>query len=165
MITQMHQLSKELIIKGFIRKFGSELEALVQSAKAAHLAATHEESKAEDRHDTFAIEASYLAAGQAVRVAELEKTLQEFEAYLSAGVTHAKITLGALITYQLDRQTFHAFVAMLGGGSKIQIDATTIQVLSLQSPLGETLEGYKSGEEIEFEVRGVEKTYKVISIH
>src|ERR1035437_4898036 len=99
MITHMHHLSKELIIKGFIQKFGSELAALTQSARAAHLAATHEESKAEDRHDTFAIEASYLAAGQAVRVAELEKTLQEFEGYLTSGTTHTGISQGSLISY------------------------------------------------------------------
>ena len=160
----MQHLSKELIIKEFIQKFESERSSLIQSAKAAHAAATHEESKAEDRHDTFAIEASYLAAGQAVRVAELEKTIQEFEGYLTSGSSHTKIYPGALVTYQLDGQTFHVFVAMLGGGAKIQSDGNTIQVLSLQSPLGETLDGYKTGEEIEFEVRGVEKTYKVISI-
>lgn len=137
---------------------------LVQSAKAAHSAATHEESKAEDRHDTFAIEASYLAAGQAVRVAELEKTIQEFEAYLSHRVVHFSVSLGAFISYELDQAVHYAFVSTLGGGSKIQIEALTIQTLSLQSPLGETLEGAKLNEEINFEIRGLEKTYKINSI-
>ena len=162
--TMKSKPDKDLIIKGFIQKFEAELAALIQSAKAAHTAATHEESKAEDRHDTFAIEASYLAAGQATRVAELEKTLQEFEGFLTGGISHTQIALGSLITYQLDDKTFHAFVSSLGGGSKIQIDSTTIQTLSLQSPLGEALEGSKVDEEIEFEVRGSEKVYKIISI-
>ncbi len=157
-------LSKELIIKGFIEKFRSELSALIQSAKAAHAAATHEESKAEDRHDTFAIEASYLAAGQATRVAELEKTLQEFEGYLSSTTNAPSIFRGALFSYELEGQIHHAFCALLGGGSKIQQGTATISVLSLQSPLGEALEGSKIGEAIEFEVRGVDKIYKILSI-
>ena len=156
--------SKELIIQGFIDKFVNELSMLVQSAKAAHLAATHEESKAEDRHDTFAIEASYLAAGQAVRVAELEKTILEFETYLTHKTKHHSVHLGCLISYELDQAVHYAFVSTLGGGSKIQIGAIIIQTLSIQSPLGETLEGAKLNEEIEFEVRGLEKNYKIISI-
>ncbi len=155
---------KELIIQGFIDKFESELSALIQSAKTAHSAATHEESRAEDRHDTFAIEASYLAAGQAARVEELQKTLQEFQSYLSAGVHQTQVALNTSFSYELDGQTFYSFVSNLGGGSKIQLGSVTIQTLSLQSPLGEALEGAKVGEEIEFEIRGLEKTYKIISI-
>ena len=72
---------KSAVILQFIQKFEEEISALTQSAKAAHEAATHEESKSEDKHDTRAIEASYLAAGQAARLAELEKGLEEFRKY------------------------------------------------------------------------------------
>ena len=154
------KIDKEFVIKSFIEKFESELSALVSSAKAAHAAATHEESKAEDRHDTFAIEASYLAAGQATRVAELEKTIQEFDSFL------AHRTATRLITYTGDGNTSHALFANSGGGSKIQIgtgtDQVTIQVLSLKSPLGEELSHGKEGEEITFENRGVEKTFRIV---
>jgi transcription elongation GreA/GreB family factor len=153
--------TKEQIIQSLIRHFESELSALIQSAKAAHSAATHEESRAEDRHDTFAIEASYLAAGQATRVEELQKTLKEFEGYLSSCAPLSKITLGAFVTYLSDDQPFYVFVSQHGGGTKIQIESETLQVLSLQSPLGESLEGAKAGEEIEFELRGSVKEYRI----
>lgn len=156
--------SKELVIQEFIRYFEAELSALIRSAKAAHSAATHEESRAEDRHDTFAIEASYLAAGQAARVEELQLTLGEFEGYLSGCAPQSHIALGSLVSYELDGQIFHAFISTLGGGTKIRIGSDTVQVLSLQSPLGEALEGAKAGEEIEFEIRGAEKTYRIISV-
>ena len=156
--------SKELIIKGFIEKFRSELSILTQSAKAAHAAATHEESKAEDRHDTFAIEASYLAAGQAVRVADLEKTLEEFEGYLEHPVSLNQVRLGALITYELDQKLHHAFFSKFGGGSKIEIESIPFQVLTLLSPLGEALEGTQANEEVDLELRGSEKTYRIISV-
>lgn len=158
------QLSKELVLKSFLEKFNTEHASLIQSARAAHLAATHEESKAEDRHDTFAIEASYLAAGQATRVAELERTLQEFETYLSGTGNPDQVTLGKLITYESERIISHVFFAVLGGGCKIQIASHSVQVLSIQSPLGEELQNAKVGDTIIFELRGIEKLYKILAI-
>lgn len=157
-------LSKEVIIKAFIEKFQGELSALIQSAKAAHSAATHEESRAEDRHDTFAIEASYLAAGQAARVEELQKTVQEFEGYLASNSHAPQIGKGSLVNYELDGVSHFAFFSIHGGGSKIQIGSTSIQILSLKSPIGEELEQAKAGDSVEFEIRGVEKSYEIISV-
>ena len=130
------KISKEQVLQGFIHQFKAERDSLVQSAKAAHLAATHDESKAEDRHDTFAIESSYLAAGQAVRVAELEDTVREFEAYLVATAPHIQVGRGTLVTYDYDGVASVALIALLGGGSKIRIGSQTVQVLTLKSPLG-----------------------------
>lgn len=157
------KLSKEAVLKGFIEKFKAEHQALVQSAKAAHQAATHEESKAEDRHDTFAIEASYLAAGQAARVDELDQTIQEFESFLAGSAHHSSISLGDLVTYECDGITLHAFLAKNGGGTKLQIDGATVQVISPTSPLGDELMGRNTGEEFELELRGITKEYKILS--
>jgi len=152
------RVDKETVIKAFVEKFESELSALILSAKTAHAAATHEESRAEDRHDTFAIEASYLAAGQAARVAELQKTLQEFNGFLG----HLKSA--KLISYQCDQGIFHALFAHLGGGTKIHIDSDCFQVLSVKSSLGEELMHSNAGESVVFEHRGVEKEYRIIAV-
>ncbi len=154
--------SKEAVLKGFIEKFKAEHAALIQSAKAAHQAATHEESKAEDRHDTFAIEASYLAAGQAVRVEELNQTILEFENFLTGTNQHDTITVGDLVTYACDGSTTHAFLAKNGGGTKLSIDGVTVQVISPTSPLGDELMGRKLGEEFELELRGSVRDYRIL---
>jgi hypothetical protein len=155
--------SKEAVLKGFIQKFRDEYNALVQSAKAAHQAATHEESKAEDRHDTFAIEASYLAAGQAARVDELDQTILEFEGYLAGTPNHPTISIGDLVTYECDGLVTHAFLAKNGGGTKLQINGTTVQVISPTSPLGDELIGRNTADEFELELRGNTKEYKILS--
>jgi transcription elongation GreA/GreB family factor len=154
--------SKEAVIKGFIEKFRAEHAALIQSAKAAHQAATHEESKAEDRHDTFAIEASYLAAGQAVRVEELDRTIVEFESFLAGTSHHDTITVGDLVTYECDGAITHAFLAKNGGGTKLTVDGITVQVISPTSPLGDELMGRKTGEDFELELRGQVREYRVL---
>ena len=155
--------SKEAVLKAFAEKFKAEHAALIQSAKAAHQAATHEESKAEDRHDTFAIEASYLAAGQALRVQELEKTIEEFEGYLAGTAQHPAIDAGDLVSYECDGTVTHAFLAKNGGGTRLQINGATVQVISPTSPLGEELLGLKPGDEFEVELRGQTKTYRIRS--
>ena len=157
------KFNKEQAIKALIFQIESELTSLVKSAKTAHAAATHEESRAEDRHDTFAIEASYLAAGQATRVSELTRTLQEFQTYSSQGPLDW-VRPGALVTYHSEGHTSFVFFAILGGGTKITLDEIPIQVLSMKSPLGESFLDARMGEEITFENRGIEKTCQIISI-
>src|SRR4051794_4441922 len=89
-------IDKNKVIQSFIDHFSAEYQALVKSAKAAHEAATHEESKSEDKHDTRAIEASYLAHGQAMRVAEIENVIEELKHYLGRKPA-TRIQPGALI--------------------------------------------------------------------
>lgn len=156
--------SKTSILSGLIAKFEHELNNLIQSAKSAHLAATHEESKAEDKHDTFAIEASYLAAGQAVRVEELEKTLLEFKGYLEGTSLSTRASLGSVMQFKNEGKIQTVFLALLGGGTRIDIEGVMVQVVSVRSPLGESLIDTQSGESVDVEIRGTEKTYQVISI-
>jgi transcription elongation GreA/GreB family factor len=156
--------TKADVLKGFIEKLKDERNALVASAKAAHLAATHEESKAEDRHDTFAIENSYLAAGQAARVAEIEQTLVEFEHYANQSAPHVQVGPGSYICYDCDGLKCFALITVLGGGSKLEMDGKSIQVISLKSPLGEELESARPGEEITLELRGIEKDYRLLEL-
>ena len=55
------------------------LAAGTQAARATSDAATDPDSKAENKYDTRNLEASYLARGQAFRVAETMEALREFE--------------------------------------------------------------------------------------
>ena len=128
------------------------------------MAATHEESKAEDRHDTFAIENSYLAAGQSARAAELEATLHEFEGYLQQKAPHIRVGRGSLVEFELNGIRQWGITSNLGGGTKIQANGQPLQVISLQSPLGEALEGCQAGEITSFEVRNQERDLEVLQV-
>src|SRR5208283_6063519 len=63
------------LLKVFEAQIASDLTVLKQASLAAHDAATHAESKAEDPYDTRGIEASYLAGAQSKRAMELEELL------------------------------------------------------------------------------------------
>ena len=59
------------------------LEVVLDNSKKAaiqaHEAATNGETVAENKYDTFGLEASYLAAGQSKRVSECEENLKIFK--------------------------------------------------------------------------------------
>ncbi len=158
-------MDKTLILQKFIEQFEAEVFEQTQSAKSAHAAATHEESKAEDRHDTFAIEASYLAAGQATRIQDLNRVILDFRAYLErSSQVFTRATEGALLTLKMGTRQMHAFFAKSGGGSTLKMGATEISVVTVESPLGDALLDATVGDEVEVESKSGVRVYTVIKI-
>src|SRR3954471_18577763 len=105
-----------------------ELAALVQAAKAAHEAATHEESKAEDSHDTRGLEASYLAGAQAQRAAELQSqiTMWKFLPLREYGAEDLACP-GALIELEHGKTRAFYFIAPRGGGLVMRLEGRPVQ--------------------------------------
>lgn len=161
-MVDLKQRKKEVLTK-FLEHFEKEMSALVASAKAAHQAATHEESRAEDRHDTFAIEASYLAAGQATRVNELEKCVQEFRQYLEDLHVHQLIQLGSLIKIRNIKEQ-EVLIALHGGGAQVDVQDRLLSVMSPNSPMGEELMGFSAGDEFSLETKAGTRTVQIIEV-
>lgn len=165
--------TKPKVIAAFIAKFESEAEALAASAKAAHEAATHEESKAEDSHDTRGVEASYLAGAQSARIAELKAVILEYKALHATsllGKPLASIAAGALVTIQplvdadsekLKGSAIHALFAVRGGGTAVEIDGQAYSVFTPTSPIGEAIFGGAAGEVVEIESKGGGRAYRI----
>lgn len=161
----LHGLTKKQILENFISLLNEELKALTQAALASHEAATHSESVAEDPHDTRGIEASYLAGAQSQRVVELQKQIQMFHQLPARPWAKGEpIGLGAVVELVLEgRHTFH-LLAPTAGGLNLKVGEGGIQVVTLQSPLGEALEGAKAGESIEVEIQKATREYEIRSV-
>lgn len=122
-----------------------------KAAYDAAEAATHAEAKPENDKDTRALEASYLAAGQAERVRALEIALRHLVGLELQDVSASKpICASAVITLE-DAAGNRAvyFMSPHGGGLKLNLEETTIQVVTPQSPLGKALLGRVLGDTIE----------------
>lgn len=158
-------MDKALALQKFIAQFEAEIREQSESAKAAHSAATHEESRAEDRHDTFAIEASYLAAGQAARIHDLHAVLAEFRAYLDlSSKKFSAVQEGALLQLKYQGKLQHAFFAQAGGGTLLATESGEISVVTRKSPLGDALWDAGAGDEVEVESKNGIRVYQVVSI-
>lgn len=127
------------------------LQAGLAMASAAYDEATHAESKAENKYDTRGLEASYLAAGQAVRIASLRRLAAFFD-QLGDGVLTEEVVvgLGALVALQDGQGVVRwSFVAPDGGGIAVTLEGTEVRVVTRDSPLGEAMLGAVEGEVLE----------------
>lgn len=160
-------MDKREILNRIVEKLQLEVTGLLAAAHAAHEAATHEESRAEDSHDTRGLEASYLAGAQAQRAADLSALISVYRLMpLKEFGPSDAIAPGALVELmsQGNGRKAHYFVVPRGGGAAVQAQGLAIQVIAPQSPLGEALIGRRAGEEFEVETQGVVREYEVVSV-
>lgn len=152
---------KKALITKIALELEQELELLRKAANASKEASIHEESRAEDSHDTRSTEAGYLAAGQAQRTAEVEGQLKYFRGLEAIDFAGGKrIAAGAWVQLRQGSAQPRYFLVVTGGGRRID----GVQVLSTASPLGEALLGAQEGETLEWEMGGRTLSAEVLSV-
>lgn len=155
-------IDKTRVLAALRAKIEADLATMTASQREAQEAATHEEAKPEGDKDTRAIESSYLARGQAKRVAELTDAAGRVGALeLRVFAEGARIAVTALLTIDDGDEAAHYFVAPAGGGVRLVVDDVTIRVITPASPLGRALLGKAAGDEIEVKLPQGSKDYAV----
>jgi transcription elongation GreA/GreB family factor len=142
------------------------LTAALDVARASHAAAvagaTDAEARPENDKDTRGLEQSYLARGQAARVAELEVATTETTALV---IKHFQPTdavgMSALVEVNEGDFTHGYFIAPHGGGTVL---AGGIQVVTLASPIGRALLGKRVDDEVELRLPGKLRSLVIVSI-
>ncbi|GGJ78562.1 GreA/GreB family elongation factor [Pseudomonas matsuisoli] len=133
------------------------------SLKAAHEAATHEESKAENKYDTRGLEAAYLADGQRRRLAEIETALAAYR-NLQAGSQYAVVRVGALVLLESEGAERWVFLGPDGAGLKVTLHGAEVLVISPRSPLGAAILGMALDDEVDVNVGGRRHRYSIVHI-
>ncbi|HEX5037921.1 MAG TPA: transcription elongation factor GreAB, partial [bacterium] len=130
-------MDKKRILETLLDEMRAKLSVLIQSAHAARQEATHEDTKAENKYDTRAIEAGYLAGAQAERVAQLQATISFFERLeLKSFSSKTPIEMTALLELKSDGKKTWNFLLPQGGGMKVRQDDRDVFILGVQAPLG-----------------------------
>ncbi|GAB3475118.1 hypothetical protein [Marinomonas epiphytica] len=136
-----------------------------KAALQAHAAATNTESIAENKYDTFGLEASYLAHGQSARVQQAELDSQEFRGWQVGDLSQNQhITSGALVAIepnQLPEQSRYLFICPWAGGLRIELDQITVLLISPESPVAKKLIGRERGDECAMTFAGKEGDYYI----
>jgi len=159
-------VNKKEIIEKFVAKIAADLAVITQSAVAAHGAATHAESKAEDKYDTRGLEASYLAGAQSKRALELQASLDMFRHVdLKAFDAKTKIASTALIELEDEDGEKSQYLLMpTSGGLTVTHDGKTVQCITPQSPVGEALLGSLVGDQITVHLRGKMRSLDIVGV-
>lgn len=143
-------MNKKRIVREIISVLSSNLTVLSTAARAAHDAATHAECLPDNKYDTTALEASYIAQGQANRAQEIRVALESYRTLtLHNYDDDTPIRLTALVTLEGEGGIVRRFfLGPQAGGMKIADGDGEIVVITPGSPLGRRLLGLRCGEEV-----------------
>jgi transcription elongation GreA/GreB family factor len=157
-------IDKTELLQRIIAQLAHDLELLFSAAKAAHEASISEENIPDNKYDTLALEASYVAQGQANRAQKIRQSLETYKQLppLSDGDV---VRLTSLVTIEADggaRKTL--FIGPLEGGLKIRFQETEIMVITPASPLGRELIGKAVGDTVEVGDGSSRIEYEVVAV-
>jgi transcription elongation GreA/GreB family factor len=158
--------AKQILKDELLRLVTSQRDAMRAAQKTTAEAATHPEAKPENSKDTRALEQSYLARGQAGRLADLESAVIAIERMPLRDLPEgAPIGLGAQIEIcELGPPdtTRRLWIAPGGGGERIAFG--TVDVITPASPLGRALLGRTAGEVVEYAIAGKPRELRIDGI-
>ncbi len=141
----------------------ADLAVREKAYREAAIAATHEEAKPENDKDTRALEQSYLARGEAMRVEELRQALADVRAMSLRTLGEGEAaTLGALVSAEEDAARLLLWIAPAGGGARLE--EGRVQVVTPKSPLGRALLGRRAGDELEIALAGRTRTLLIAGV-
>ena len=153
---------KRTLVEALVARLRADLDAMERAQRATVAGAISEEAKSEHAKDTRALEQTYLARGQARRVADLRAgiarvlamPIREFEA-------DAAIAAGALVSIEAEEGASVLFVAPFGGGLRLERGE---QVVTPASPLGRALIGRRAGDDCELVLDGRTRVFSIRSV-
>lgn len=159
-------MTKENILSSILAALTADLATLTAAARGAHAAATHAECLPDNKYDTTALEASYVAQGQANRAAEIRRALERYRALtLRPFDEETPIRLTALVTLESeDGRRRQVFVGPDAGGLKVGEGEAECIVITPESPLGRALLGRVCDDEIDVEQGEERKSYTVVAV-
>lgn len=139
--------TKAELIAAVLASLEAELAAIERVAAMARDEATSEETRSEGKYDTRATEASYLARGQARRIADL-RALCEWFRQLTPHRTES-VALGSLVELAGPRPGMVLLAPT--GGPTIEMGGWPVRVISPDSPLGQAIWEAEEGDSVELE--------------
>lgn len=142
-----------------------EIRVLQKSLDSASEAATHPESKPENKYDTRGLEASYLAGAQRERLQELKSVLMLLQNMsLRDFAEEDRIAPSALVELEHDGKSSLYFILPLGAGFGLQWEGQPVLVLTPQAPLGQVLMNKMVGDIVKLKTGSTLKEYEIVRI-
>jgi transcription elongation GreA/GreB family factor len=157
---------KQQLVQTIIADLEADLALFFAAAKTAHEAATHEECAPDNKYDTTALEASYLAQGQANRAQEIRVALEGYRNLVLQGFDdESPIRLTALVTLEDENgNQRRLFLGPYAGGMKILAADGEIVVITPGSPLGRSLLCKQVGDELQAEEHALTTAFTVVQV-
>jgi len=159
-------MDKTLLLSLIIDRLQTDLTILERAALSAHEAATDAENVPDNKYETLALEASYIAQGQANRAQQIRLALGSYKKLESRTFRgDEEVRLTAMITLEDgDGKARTVFLGPAAGGLKIQLEGQEVTVITPDSPLGRSLLGKQVDDSVELEMGTGLREYEIVAI-
>lgn len=155
---------KRALLEALRAHLENEIATMRRIAMDAAEAATHEDNRPESDKDMRSTEASYIARGQAARVAELERELGLLGLLDVRAQVGGTASVGSLVTVRSQGKNSRYFLVPSSGGVALDAAGVTAQTLSVKSPLGAALLGLSEGDEAELNGPKADRVYEILKV-
>ena len=157
---------KEAVFAALDEVLMRQIDDAKRRAKASADAATHEESRQEDKHDMRSTEESYLARGQAQRVADLEMDRATLRSLVRLDFRDGRpIASSALVALEdADEDLMVVLLAPAGGGQSARVQGVDVRVVTPTAPLARALVGKEEGDEVLVIAGRSTREYEIVGV-
>jgi transcription elongation GreA/GreB family factor len=156
---------KTWLVEQLMPLIEEEIRVLQKSLDSASEAATHPESKPENKYDTRGLEASYLAGAQRERLQELKAVVTLLQNMPLRNFTEDdRIAPTALVEVEHEGQASLYFILPQGAGFSLQWEGRPVLVLTPQAPLGQALMNKMVGDTVNVRIGATRREYEIIHI-
>ena len=158
-------MDKKQVLQQLQQLLEATYQISIDAAQRAHDTATSSENIAENKYDTLALEAAYLAHGQSMRALQCDEDIQLFKS-LPVTTQVTKVALGALVLLLNENELQKwLFLGPAAGGLKVLVDGVEVVVVTENSPLGKAILGKVLNDEVALNIAGKLSEYEIIEIH
>lgn len=158
------RIDKVKLIQGIIDRLSCDLELFFAAAKTAHEAATDSENAPDNKYDTLALEASYVAQGQANRAHQLRQSIELYRQLNIHGLHDARLASLVILEHS-DGTEKTLFIGPAEGGLKIEHLGEKIVVITPGSPMGRELLGRSSGDTVFIDAGNIRTEYEIVKVY
>ncbi len=154
------------LVRDIIEQLQLELSTAASASRQAHASATHSENIADNKYDTLAVEAAYLAHGQSMRIEELQQAIALYQNFNRPDFTaQSTIQLGALVCIEDDEgEQRRLLIGPAAGGLGLDSKEGKIQVITPATPLGQALMGKSLEDEAVLQLNQYQQSFTIVSI-
>lgn len=157
-------IDKNRLRAAILAQLAADLDLQTRAAHVARDEAISEESKAENKYDTHAQEAAYLAEAQARQAAEIQDSIAMYQS-MSVTPVNGAVAVGACVRLTANGRAVDYFLGPRAGGLEIEVDGRSVTVVTPSSPLGRQLLGARIGSTVTLPGRPKPVVHEVSAIY
>ena len=154
------------LVCAIIEQLQFDLSTAARAGQQAHDSATHSENIADNKYDTLAVEAAYLAHGQSMRIAQLQQFIGLYQHYQRPTFKNqSAVQVGALVCVENEqKQQSRLFIGPAAGGLSISSQWGPVQVITPTTPLARLLISKYVDDEVDSEINQRKVCFRIVSI-